>query len=108
MSRRDPDLRDMRPLAMLVGVGFTMGAAVAIGAGLGVWADRKFGLKWATIAGTLLGVAAAFRELFAAVNRASREQERIDRERADAARTLRERASGGAGDKERDSGADHS
>jgi F0F1-type ATP synthase assembly protein I len=48
-------------LARLAGIGWTVAAAIAAGAVGGWWLDGRLGTRpWLTLAGTVLGAAAAF------------------------------------------------
>jgi len=60
-------------------IGLFMGSAVAVGTVAGIWLDGHFGTKpWCTIAGALLGIAAAFKELIAVTLKAMRKQDEAD------------------------------
>jgi len=49
-------------------IGTVMGVCVALGLAVGYWLDRKLGTgPWLALAGLLVGVTAAFRELWRAV-----------------------------------------
>jgi len=51
----------LRAVAVLSGAGFTMAAAVAIGALAGRWLDQRLGTEpWLLIIGFLLGTVAGF------------------------------------------------
>lgn len=73
MERDMPDERDdnaartgegLRAVAMLSGAGFTLAAAVALGALGGSWLDHKFGTApWLLIVGFLLGTIAGFMQM---------------------------------------------
>jgi ATP synthase protein I len=53
-------------------VGIEMGAAVGIGAGIGIWLDKRFGTEpWLLLVFLLLGIAAAFRAFFRLVREVS-------------------------------------
>ena len=55
----------MRTLGYVSTVGISMAAAIAIGALLGLWLDKKYGTEpWLLIVGLGFGVAAAFRNLY--------------------------------------------
>lgn len=57
-------------------VGLEMGIAVIVGYGAGWWLDRKFGTEpYLSIILLLFGIAAAFKAIYDAAKRASREQE---------------------------------
>ena len=86
----------LRIAARLSTAGLTLAFAVAIGAGLGMLADRWLKSGWMVIIGALLGVVAGFRELFRAVAQASADQERLDAERR-AERAQREQTDGPEG-----------
>lgn len=63
-----PDKRSYHEALKLSVVGLTLAFAIAIGAGLGMWLDDRFGTQPAlTVVGFLLGAAAGFRELFRAL-----------------------------------------
>lgn len=63
-----------RQVGMLAPLGLTLGAATAIGVGLGVLADRWLGSgPWGLILGLLLGVTAGFRQVVRDIRRATRE-----------------------------------
>jgi F0F1-type ATP synthase assembly protein I len=60
----------LRDALRLSTVGITLALCIALGAGIGVWADAKLHTEPAfTVVGFLLGAAAGFRELMRAVNR---------------------------------------
>jgi len=51
----------LRAVALLSGAGFTMAAAVALGALLGNWLDHRWGTApWLLVVGFLLGTVAGF------------------------------------------------
>lgn len=51
----------LRAVAVLSGAGFTMAAAVAIGALAGRWLDQRLGTEpWLLVVGFLLGTVAGF------------------------------------------------
>jgi ATP synthase protein I len=59
--------------AQLASVGLEMGVAVAIGYGIGWWADKKLGTKpWLMLVGVLVGVAAGFKALYESAKTLSR------------------------------------
>lgn len=69
-----------RSLAVLSTVGLTLALSIAIGVALGWWLDQRFKTNGIlVIVGTLIGIAAGFRELIRAVMRSAREQEEKNR-----------------------------
>ena len=57
-------------------VGIFFGVAVCIGLFAGRWADHRWHTDpWLTLAGTLIGVAAGFRELYRLSKKALKEEE---------------------------------
>jgi F0F1-type ATP synthase assembly protein I len=57
----------------LATVGLTMGACVAIGAGMGIWLDRRLDTgPWLAVIGAILGSIAAFNQLIRAVTSVDR------------------------------------
>jgi F0F1-type ATP synthase assembly protein I len=76
--------REMRQTAMLSTVGLTLALSIGIGIGLGVLADRYWKTNGvAVVIGTLVGIAAGFRELLRAVLKSARDQEREDARKSD-------------------------
>lgn len=68
-----PDTRFYRKLAMLSTMGVSFTVASAGGFVLGNWLDGKLGMRpWLTIGLGLLGVAAAFVQLYRTVTEAER------------------------------------
>lgn len=66
--------------AQLSTVGLTLALSIGVGVGLGVLADRHWKTEGkAVVIGTLLGIAAGFRELFRAVLKAARDQDRAEK-----------------------------
>ncbi len=58
-------------------IGIFFGVAVCIGLFAGRWADRRWHTEpWLTLTGTLIGLAAAFRELYRLSKKALKEEER--------------------------------
>ncbi|MGH7362320.1 MAG: AtpZ/AtpI family protein [Candidatus Methylomirabilales bacterium] len=63
-----------RQVGMLAGLGLTLGAATAIGVGLGVLADRWLGSgPWGLVLGLLLGVTGGFTQVLRDIRRATRD-----------------------------------
>ena len=77
---RQPDYGGWRIAAQLSVVGLTLALSIAIGGYLGYLADQKLGTRWLVIVGTLIGVAAGFKQLIQAVREANREEERRESE----------------------------
>ena len=74
----------LRLTALLSSVGLTLALSIAIGAGIGLLADRWLHSKGLlVILGTLLGIGAGFKQLIQTVIRAGREQEAADAEERD-------------------------
>ncbi len=70
-KRRAETLEKWGPVALLGTVGLTLGLSVAIGAGLGLLADRWLKTNGiAVIIGAVLGSIAGFRQLFKTVSQA--------------------------------------
>jgi ATP synthase protein I len=60
--------------AQLASVGLEMGVAVAIGYGIGWWADKRFGTKpWLMLVGVMVGVAAGFKALYDSARKLSQD-----------------------------------
>ena len=61
-----------RQVGMVAGLGVTLAVATAIGAGLGIVADRWLGTApWGLVLGLFLGVAAGFRQVLRDIRRAT-------------------------------------
>lgn len=69
------DYRGWRIVGSMTTIGLTLALSVGIGIGLGLLLDRHFKTNWIVIPGTLLGVAAGFKQLIDAVIRANADQE---------------------------------
>ena len=54
-------------------IGLVLLGCIAVGFFLGSWLDRRFGVTWGTPAGTLFGMAAGFREMFATLKKLNAE-----------------------------------
>ncbi|MBM4318473.1 MAG: AtpZ/AtpI family protein [Deltaproteobacteria bacterium] len=84
-------------------VGLEMGISVALGAGFGLWLDRKLGTRpICTLLGLLFGLGAAARALWRVVKQAEAEAEREAREAREA------KSGGGApngGEREQEEGS---
>jgi ATP synthase protein I len=63
----------LRAVAVLGGAGFTMAAAVAVGALLGNWLDHRWGTQpWLLVVGFLLGTVAGFVQMARMIKLAGR------------------------------------
>lgn len=60
-------------------VGFELLASIGVGYYLGHWLDGKFGTRWITVVGFLLGTYAGFRALFLAGKQMQRDIEREEK-----------------------------
>ena len=62
----DNDTKKMiRTLGYVSSVGLSMGIAIALGAGIGYWLDKKFGTSpWLLLVFIGFGIVAAFRNLY--------------------------------------------
>lgn len=66
----EKDRRLLRIIGVLSTVGITLVFATVIGYYMGVWLDRSFGTSpWLTIIFLIFGIAAGFKNLFAAAKR---------------------------------------
>jgi F0F1-type ATP synthase assembly protein I len=60
----------MRAVGLVGGLGFMLGGMAVLGALLGNYLDRRWGTgPWLTLAGTLLGTGAGFREIVVVMRR---------------------------------------
>lgn len=72
-DRERQKARSFMQIAKLSSVGLELGAAVAIGWGIGYWLDKQFGTApWLMILFLLFGVAAGFKGVYIAAREASR------------------------------------
>jgi len=72
-----------RSSALLSTVGLTLALSIGLGVGLGVLADRHWKTDGkAVVIGSLLGIAAGFRELFRALAQAARDETKAGKDGA--------------------------
>jgi ATP synthase protein I len=68
--------------AQFASLGLEMGIAVAIGAGIGWWLDRELGTRpWLMLVFLMFGIAAGFKGVYAAAQRATRDAQKTSNER---------------------------
>jgi ATP synthase protein I len=68
--------RERRRMAEGASIGLEFGIAIALGAWIGSWLDKRYETDpWLLLAGILIGSAAAFRDLIRFARRYEREQE---------------------------------